>query len=61
MGKYIDIGRAFEKALFSGDEAGIQKVLHTDVVYEMSGFPPIGGRFEGRDRVLESFEKREVG
>jgi len=61
MARYIDIGKAFEAALFSGDEAGMHKVLHENVVYEMSGFPPIGGRFEGRDRVIESFENRAVG
>ncbi len=61
MGKYIDIGKAFEAALFSGDMEGLRRVLHTDMSYEMSGFPPIGGRFEGRERVIESFENREVG
>ena len=61
MGKFIDIGRAFEKALFTGDIAGLQKVLHKDMFYEMSGFPPIGGRFDGRDNVIQSFENRAVG
>lgn len=61
MGRCIDIGKAFEKALFSGDVEGLRNVLHPDMTYEMSGQPPIGGRFEGRERVIESFEKREVG
>ncbi len=61
MGKYIDIGKAFETAMFAGDVDGMNKVLHVDMVYEMSGFPPIGGRFEGREQVLAAFENREVG
>ena len=61
MGKFIEVGKAFETALFSGDTAGLQKVLHKNVFYEMSGFPPIGGRFDGRDNVIQSFEDRAVG
>jgi ketosteroid isomerase-like protein len=61
MGKYIDIGQAFEAALFSGDQEDMQRVLHPDLTYEMSGFSPIGGRFEGRERVIAAFENREVG
>lgn len=61
MGRPIELGKAFEKALFAGDMAGMEAVLHPDLVYEMSGTPPIGGRFEGRDRVIRAFENREVG
>ena len=61
MGKLIDVGQAFETAMYSGDKAGMEKVLHESLTYEMLGQPPIGGVFEGRDRVMESFENREAG
>ncbi len=61
MGRFIDIGKAFETAMFAGDKAGMIKVLHPDLVYEMLGQPPIGGRFEGREAVMASFENRETG
>ena len=61
MGKLIEIGKAFESAMFSGDQEGMKKVLHKNLTYEMLGQPPIGGHFEGRDRVIASFENREVG
>ncbi len=61
MGRPTELGRAFEKALFSGDKPGMEAVLHPGLVYETSGTPPIGGRFEGRDRVINAFETRETG
>ncbi len=61
MGKYMDIAKAFEAALFSGDQEGIRQTMHPDMAYEMLGRPPLGGRFEGRERVIASFENREVG
>ena len=61
MGKNIEIGKAFENALFSGDREGLRKVFHPDAVYEVLGSPPTGGRFEGRDRVIASFENRATG
>ena len=61
MGRLIDIGQAFESALFSGDTDALKKVLHESLVYEVLGEPPTGGSFQGRDRVLAAFEKRETG
>lgn len=61
MGRFIEIGKAFETAMYAGDKGGMNKVLHPDLVYEMLGHPPLGGRFEGRERVIASFENRETG
>ena len=61
MGKYMDIGKAFEAALFHGDQEGIRQTMHPDMAYEMLGRPPLGGRFEGQEQVIAAFENREVG
>lgn len=61
MGRFIDMGKAFEAALFSGDQEGIRQTMHPDISYEMLGRPPLGGRFEGRENVIASFENRLVG
>ena len=61
MGRNMEVGKAFESALFSGDREGLRKIFHPDAVYEVLGTPPTGGRFEGRDRIIASFENRETG
>jgi len=55
----LDVLERFEKALFAGDDIG--RFLADDVVYEVSGSPPLGGRFEGRKEVVASFEQRLTG
>jgi len=61
MSHSIDVGKAFESALFSGDADGMRKVLHENLVYIVLGQPPLGGHFEGREQVMAAFENRETG
>jgi len=49
----------FEKALFSGEDIG--RYFSDDAVYEVTGSPPLGGRFEGREEIVASFEQRLTG
>ena len=50
---------AFETALFAGDD--IRPYFAEHAVYEVTGRPPLGGRFEGREAIAESFERRLTG
>lgn len=49
----------FERALFAGED--IRPFFHPEAFYEMSGDPPIGGRFEGVEAIYRCFEDRLVG
>jgi ketosteroid isomerase-like protein len=55
----VEVLEAFETALFAGDD--IRPHFSERAVYTVSGEPPIGGRFEGREAIVESFEKRLTG
>lgn len=57
----IAIGRAYEKALFEGRMADVGRFFTDDVRYWVSGAPPLGGEWLGRDAVLRAFENREFG
>ena len=55
----VEVLEAFETALFAGED--IRPHFAEHAVYVVSGEPPIGGRFEGREAIVESFEKRLTG
>jgi hypothetical protein len=55
----LTVLEAFEKALFAGED--IRPFFAEDAVCESSGQPPIGGRFEGREAIVSSFEQRLTG
>lgn len=50
---------AFEQALFAGED--IRPFFHQNAVYEVTGQPPLGGRFVGPQSIHRCFEKRLVG
>lgn len=61
MSRRMDIARAYEKALFAGDRAGVGARFTDDVVYWVAGAPPLGGEWRGRERVLDALWNREPG
>ena len=61
MTRRMEIAKAYEKALFSGKMDEVASYFTDDVVYWVSGAPPIGGEWRGRQAVVSSMEKREQG
>ena len=61
MSKRMDIAKAYEKALFAGDRAGVGERFTDDVVYWVAGTPRIGGEWRGREAVLDALWNREPG
>lgn len=61
MSRRMDIAKAYEKALFAGDRAGVGARCTDDVVYWVAGAPPLGGEWRGRERVLDALWNREPG
>lgn len=61
MSRRMEIAKAYEKALFAGDRGGVGRLFTGDIVYWVAGRPPIGGEWQGRDRVLDAFWNREFG
>jgi ketosteroid isomerase-like protein len=61
MSGRMDIAKAYEKALFAGDRAGVGARFTDDVVYWVAGVPRIGGEWRGRDAVLDALWNREPG
>jgi ketosteroid isomerase-like protein len=57
----LQIAKRYERALFSGDRAGVGALFHQDIVYWVAGSPPIGGEWRGRERVLDALWNRETG
>jgi ketosteroid isomerase-like protein len=55
----VEVLEAFEAALFAGED--VRPYFAEHAVYTVTGEPPIGGRFEGREAIVESFEKRLTG
>jgi ketosteroid isomerase-like protein len=50
---------AFENSLFAGED--VRPFFSEDAVYEVTGQPPLGGRFEGREAIASSFDQRLTG
>ena len=63
--RFIAYAVAFEKCVESDDWSILDPFFTEDVVYDASGGPPFGGRWEGREavyanfkRVLDEFDRR---
>lgn len=50
--RFIEFAAAFEKTYVDDDWTRLGSFLTDDAVYEVTGGPPLGGRWEGRDAVL---------
>jgi len=61
MSRRMEIAKAYEKALFAGDRAGVGARFTEDVVYWVAGTPRIGGEWRGRETVLDALWNREPG
>jgi len=61
MSERMDAAKAYEKALFAGDRAGVGRHFTDDIVYWVAGGPRIGGEWRGRERVLDALWNREPG
>ena len=61
MSDRLRIARAYEASLFAGRMDEVGAALTDDVVYWVSGDPPIGGEWRGRDAVVRSMANREAG
>lgn len=57
----LEVGHAYERALFGGRMDELGRYLTDDVSYWVAGPPPIGGAWRGRDAVLRAFTNREFG
>jgi ketosteroid isomerase-like protein len=57
----LEIAKAYERALFAGDRAGVGARFTDDIVYWVAGAPPLGGEWRGRERVLDALWNREPG
>lgn len=57
----IEIGKAYERALFAGRMDEVGRFFTDDVVYWVAGRPPLGGEWRGREAVLRAFDRREPG
>jgi ketosteroid isomerase-like protein len=61
MSRRMEIAKAYEKALFAGDRAGVGRLFTDDIAYWVAGTPRIGGEWHGRDAVLDALWNREPG
>src|SRR5207249_7335619 len=61
MSKRMDVARAYEQALFAGRMDEVGGYFTDDISYWVAGRPPIGGAWQGRDRVLRGVTHREAG
>jgi len=61
MPSKLEIGRAYERALFAGRMDEVGSYLTDDVTYWVAGRPPLGGGWHGQDAVLRAFTNREFG
>jgi hypothetical protein len=55
LARYLAYAAAFEEAFRSDDWSCVAPYLTEDVTYRVSGGPPIGGTWTGRDAVLAHF------
>jgi ketosteroid isomerase-like protein len=61
MTRRLEIARAYERALFAGDRDAVGRQFTDDVVYWSAGAAPIGGEWQGWERVLDALWNREAG
>jgi hypothetical protein len=50
--RFFEYAAAFDKAYADDDWTRLEPYFTDDAVYAVTGGPPLGGRFEGRDRVI---------
>jgi hypothetical protein len=55
--RFAAYAAAFEKCVASDDWSLLEPFFTEDAVYDVPAAPPLGGRFEGRDRVLAYFQE----
>lgn len=61
MSRRMEIAKAYEQALFAGDRAAVAARFTDDIMYWVAGAPPLGGEWQGRERVLDALWNREPG
>jgi len=61
MTELMRIAKAYEAALFAGRMDEVGSYFTDDIGYWVTGAPPIGGEWHGRDAVLRAFNNREFG
>lgn len=59
--RFIEFAAAFEKTYADDDWTRLEAFLTEDVVYEVTGGPPLGGRWAGRDAVLRQLKESVDG
>jgi ketosteroid isomerase-like protein len=61
MSERMRIAKAYEAALFAGRMDEVGSYFTDDISYWVTGTPPLGGAWLGREAVLRSFNNREAG
>ena len=51
--RFLEYAAAFEQTFADDDWARLERYFAEDVIYVVTGEPPLGGRWEGRNRLLE--------
>lgn len=54
--RFAEYAAAFEQSFATDDWSHVEPYFADDAVYEVTLSPPMGGRFEGRGRILEYFK-----
>jgi hypothetical protein len=54
--RFAEYAAAFERSYASDDWSHVAPYFADDAVYEVTLNPPMGGRFEGRDAILDYFK-----
>jgi hypothetical protein len=54
--RFAEYAAAFEQSFASDDWSHVEPFFADDAVYEVGLAPPMGGRFEGRDAILDYFK-----
>src|SRR5256885_10691780 len=61
MSRQMEVAKLYEKALFAGDRATVERLFHEEIVYWVAGAPPIGGEWRGRDQGIDALWNRQAG
>jgi hypothetical protein len=56
IARFAEYAAAFEQSFASDDWSHVGPFFADDAVYEVELEPPMGGRFEGRDAILDYFK-----
>jgi hypothetical protein len=55
--RFVEYAAAFEQTYADDDWARLEAYFAEDAIYVVTGGPPLGGRWEGREQVLEQLRK----